>query len=153
MTTSSVAQAFTEFAKDFEPRLRLALVAAFGVEAGVEATSEALAYAWEHWDSLSSRPNPAGYLFGVGRNKARKRRKTRTLLPAPPVNHEFFVEPGLPDALNRLSDRQRVAVLLVHGEDWTHSEVADLLGLSVSTVQQHAERGISKRRKGIGADR
>ena len=153
MTTSSVAEAFTEFAKDVEPRLRLALVAAFGVEAGVEATSEALAYGWENWDSLSSRPNPAGYLFGVGRNKARKRRKTRTLLPAPPVNHEFFVEPGLPDALNRLSDRQRVAVLLVHGEDWTHSEVADLLGLSVSTVQQHAERGISKLRKAIGVNR
>ncbi len=153
MTTSSVDEAFTEFAKDVEPRLRLALVAAFGVEAGVEATSEALAYGWENWDSLSSRPNPAGYLFGVGRNKARKRRKTRTLLPAPPVDHEFFVEPGLPDALNRLSDRQRVAVLLVHGEDWTHSEVADLLGLSVSTVQQHAERGLSKLRKAIGVNR
>lgn len=153
MTTSSVAEAFTEFAKDVEPRLRLALVATFGVEVGVEATSEALAYGWENWESLSSLPNPAGYLFGVGRNKARKRRKTRTLLPAPPVNHEFFVEPGLPDALNRLSDRQRVAVLLVHGEDWTHSEVADLLGVSVSTVQQHAERGISKLRKAIGVNR
>ena len=153
MTTSSVAEAFTEFAKDVEPRLRLALVATFGVEVGVEATSEALAYGWENWESLSSLPNPAGYLFGVGRNKARKRRKTRTLLPSPPVNHEFFVEPGLPDALNRLSDRQRVAVLLVHGEDWTHSEVADLLGVSVSTVQQHAERGISKLRKAIGVNR
>jgi len=153
VTTSSVAEAFTEFAKDVEPRLRLALVATFGVEVGVEATSEALAYGWENWESLSSLPNPAGYLFGVGRNKARKRRKTRTLLPSPPVNHEFFVEPGLPDALNRLSDRQRVAVLLVHGEDWTHSEVADLLGVSVSTVQQHAERGISKLRKAIGVNR
>ena len=153
MTTSRVAEAFTEFAKDVEPKLRLALVATFGVEAGVEATSEALAYGWENWDSLSSRPNPAGYLFGVGRNKARQRRKTRTLLPAPPADHEFFVEPGLPDALNRLSDRQRVAVLLIHGEDWTHSEVADLLGLSVSTVQQHAERGISKLRKAIGVNR
>lgn len=153
MTTSSVAEAFTEFAKDVEPRLRLALVAAFGVEAGVEATSEALAYGWENWDSLSSRSNPAGYLFGVGRNKARKRRKTRALLPAPPVGHEFFVEPALPEALNRLSDRQRVAVLLVHGEDWTHSEVADLLGLSVSTVQQHAERGMAKLRKAIGENK
>ena len=153
MTTSSVAEAFTEFAKDVEPRLRLALVAAFGVEAGVEATAEALAYGWENWDSLSSRPNPAGYLFGVGRNKARTRRKTRTVLPAPPASHEFFVEPDLPAALNGLSDRQRVAVLLVHGEDWTHSEVADLLGVSVSTVQQHADRGMSKLRKAIGVNR
>lgn len=72
MTISSVTEAFTEFAKDVEPRLRLALVAAFGVEVGLEATAEALAYGWENWDSLSSRPNPAGYLFGVGRNKARR---------------------------------------------------------------------------------
>ena len=153
MTTSSVAEAFTEFVQDVEPKLRLALVAAFGVEVGVEATAEALAYGWEHWDSLSSRPNPAGYLFGVGRNKARRRRRTRTLLPAPPGGHEFFVEPVLPDALNSLSDRQRVAVLLVHGDGWTYSEVAELLGLSVSTVQQHAERGMSKLRKHIGVNR
>ena len=153
MTTSSLAEAFTEFVRDVEPKLRLALVAAFGVEAGVEATAEALAYGWENWDSLGSRPNPAGYVFGVGRNKARRSRKTRALLPAPPANHEFFVEPGLPDALNRLSDRQRVAVLLVHGDDWTYSEVAELLGISVSTVQQHAERGMAKLRHSIGVNR
>ncbi len=75
------------------------------------------------------------------------------MFPAPPSGHEFFVEPGLPSALNRLSERQRVAVLLVHGDDWTYSEVAELLGVSVSTVQQHAERGMSKLRKAIGVDR
>ena len=152
MTTSNVSEAFTEFAKDVEPKLRLALVAAFGVEAGVEATSEALAYGWSNWETLKARPNPAGYLFGVGRNKARRSRKKRTLLPAPPVDHEFFVEPGLPDALNRLSERQRVVVLLLHGEEWTLSEVAELLGLSVSTVQEHAERGMSKLRKALGVE-
>lgn len=152
MTTSNVAEAFTEFARAVEPRLRLALVAAYGVEAGVEATSEALAYGWSNWETLKSRPNPAGYLFGVGRNKARSRRRRRVLLPAPPVDHEFFVEPGLPDALNRLSERQRVVVLLLHGEEWTLSEVADLLGLSVSTVQEHAERGMSKLRKALGVE-
>jgi len=152
LTTSSVADAFTEFVRDVEPKLRLALIAAFGVEAGVEATAEALAYGWEHWDTLRSRPNPAGYLFGVGRNKARRRSMTRAVLPAPPSGHEFFVEPGLPDALNRLSSRQRVAVLLIHGDAWTYSEVADLLGLSVSTIQKHAERGMSKLRKAIGVN-
>ena len=55
MTTSSVAEAFTEFVREVEPRLRLALVAAFGADAGVEATAEALAYGWEHWDSVNAR--------------------------------------------------------------------------------------------------
>ncbi len=61
------------------------------------------------------------------------------------------VEPGLPAALSRLSERQRVAVVLLHGLDWTYPEVASLLGLAVSTVQKHAERGLSKLARALGA--
>jgi hypothetical protein len=50
-----------------------ALAAAAGIEAGREATAEALAYGWEHWDRVGSMENPVGYLYRVGRSKARKR--------------------------------------------------------------------------------
>jgi RNA polymerase sigma factor (sigma-70 family) len=53
--------------------------------------------------------------------------------------------------LARLSERQRLAVVLIHGYEWTHIEVANLVGVSVSTVQQHAERGMAKLRVAIGA--
>jgi predicted RNA polymerase sigma factor len=52
--------------------LRLALGAAFGFDTAQEATAEALAVAWEHWDRVQSTSNPIGYVFGVGRNKARR---------------------------------------------------------------------------------
>ena len=52
-----------------------------------------------------------------------------------------------------MSERQRLAVMLVYGYDWTHAEVADLMGVSLSTVQQHAERGMSKLRRAIGVGR
>ena len=107
------AESFTDFVRDTEPRLKHALVAAFGTDAGVEATSEALAFGWEHWESVRGRPNPAGYLFGVGRNKARRRVSRRVVFPAPPTGHEFWVEPGLPKALARLSEKQRVAQVCV----------------------------------------
>jgi len=42
---------FELFALDVEPRLRRALVAAYGSDRGREAAAEALAYAWEHWTS------------------------------------------------------------------------------------------------------
>jgi len=38
------------------------------------------------------------------------------------------------NALRKLSQRQRVAVVLVHGYSWTLAEVAELLGLKVTTV-------------------
>jgi len=35
-------------------------------------TAEALAYAWENWDRLSSMKNPVGYLYRVGQSRARR---------------------------------------------------------------------------------
>jgi RNA polymerase sigma factor (sigma-70 family) len=52
--------------------------------------------------------------------------------------------------LQRLSERQRVCVVLVHGYGWTHQEVADLLGISPSSVQNHAQRGLARLRDAIG---
>ena len=152
MTESRTAESFTDFVREVEPRLHRALVAAFGIEIGRECTAEALAFGWEHWERVSGMPNPAGYLFGVGRNKARRHRSRKVAFPSPPVGHEFEVEPGLAEALGRLSDKQRVAVLLVYGDEWTWAEVAELLGVSVSTVQKHLERGMSKLRRSIGVE-
>ena len=57
-----------------------------------------------------------------------------------------------PKALERLSHRQRTAVILVHGFDWTHEEVADVMGVSVSTVRNHLRRGMVKLRSALGGD-
>jgi predicted RNA polymerase sigma factor len=56
----SASDSFTEFARVAEPRLRLALGAAFGFDLAQEATAEALAYAWEHWDRVAESSNPIG---------------------------------------------------------------------------------------------
>lgn len=152
MTDLRTAESFTEFVRDVEPRLKNALVAAFGTEVGLEATRDALAIGWERWDEVREKTNPAGYLYGVGRNKARRRLRRRIIFPVPPSGHEPFVEPALPTALRRLSQRQRVAVMLLYGYEWTHAEVSELMGVSVSTVQQHASRGLSKLRRAIGVE-
>jgi RNA polymerase sigma factor (sigma-70 family) len=57
------------------------------------------------------------------------------------------VEPGLLTALASLPERQRLTVVLVHVEGWTLREVAELLGLSIPTVQKHAERGMASLRR------
>ena len=49
---------------------------------------------------------------------------------------------------------QRVAVLLTHGFGYTVREAADIIGVSPSTVQQNADRGLSQIRTemGVSAD-
>jgi len=55
---------FSVFVADVEPRLRLALCANFGEDLGREATADAPAFAWEHWDRIANTVNPAGYVWG-----------------------------------------------------------------------------------------
>lgn len=72
---------FTEFVKQVEPRLRRALPVAYGIERGAEATADALAYAWENWERIEQMDNPAGYLYRVGRSRARPRKQLRPTFP------------------------------------------------------------------------
>jgi len=144
------SESFTSFVEEVEPRLKRALCVGFGIESGVEATADALAYGWEHWDRIRDMDNPAGYLYQVGRSRARKRRTPRPDFPSIPVDSAPWVEPGLPSALGRLSEVQRQAVWLVHGYEWTLAETAALLGVSVSSVRKHLERGNKKLRKALG---
>ena len=138
-------ESFSRFARDAEPRLRIALAAAVGQDLGADATAEALAYGWEHWERLEAMENPVGYLYRVGRSRVHPPR--RLLLPPIPVGHTPEVEPALPTALAKLTDRQRVAVVLVHGFDWKPREVADLLGVDTPTVATHLRRGLAKLRR------
>ena len=144
---------FTEFVGEHEWRIRSALTSALGIEIGREAAAEAMAYAWEHWGRVSQMLNPAAYLFVVGRNRGR-RMLGRRVVHLPEVYNEDspWVEPGLPAALVSLSEAQRTVVMLLHGYDWTMDEVAEVLGVSKSTVQTHAERGMKKLRRKLKAE-
>jgi DNA-directed RNA polymerase specialized sigma24 family protein len=143
---------FEAFVLVTEPPLRRALVAAYGYEDGREAAAEALAYAWEHWARIRQMPNAAGYLFRVARSSAARGRRwgrPRPLLTLPPGSEHSF-EPGLPAALASLPERQRVAVVLVHGFGYTLREVAGLTGVKITTVQNHLERGLRRLRDRLG---
>lgn len=152
MTTElTVEQAFTRFVELAEPRLKRALCAAFGRESGLDATADALSYAWEHWDTVRDMENPQGYLWTVGRNRARRSWSRKDLRFAELFADETpWIEPALPGALERLSQKQRVVVLLAHGYGWTHAEIAETLGISVGTVQRHKERAMGRLRRSLG---
>ena len=145
-----VVDAFTGFARDVAPRIRQALIATCGVESAKDATAEALLYGWEHWERVAQMENPAGYLYRVARSRVARAHRRKVGFPAVAKDRLPWVEPGLPEALARLTDRQRTVVWLIHGLGWRPAEVAELLGLSAPSVQTHARRGMAKLRSALG---
>ena len=144
---------FERFMAETEPRVRRALTSGFGSRLGREATVDAFEYGWEHWDRISRYANPAGYLYRTGVRfalKARRKDARRIGFEAGGSGGDVWVEPKLDSSLDRLTDSQRVCVVLVHGFDWTYQEVADLLEVRRSTVQRHVDRGMTKLRSDLG---
>lgn len=149
---ASLAATYEAFVETGGARLRRAFLAAYGPEVGAEATADALTYAWEHWSRVSEMRNPTGYLYRVGQSKARRYRRRPIRLPQAESVAQPWVEPGLPAALEHLSERQRQAILLCHGFGWTLAEVGELLDVGPSTVQRHLDRGMKKLRSDLGVD-
>jgi hypothetical protein len=124
---SSGTDGFESFISEVEPRLKRALIAALGVDRGLEAAAEAVSYGWQHWDRVHQMQNPAGCLYRVGRSRGGPDRRPIVLpmvVPHTPVR----VEPGPPAALAKLSEGQRTSVILVHTFEYTFAEAAEVLG-------------------------
>jgi RNA polymerase sigma factor (sigma-70 family) len=152
MLDHDTAGVFTDFVRSVGPRLRQSLIAALGPETGREAAAEALAWAWEHWPKLEALDNPAGYLYRLGRNRGTSSLRRRPVFAQPEDDataDDPWVEPGLTAALARLSEMQRVTVLLVHGFGWTQREVAEHFDIAAGTVQVHVERGMARLRNDL----
>jgi DNA-directed RNA polymerase specialized sigma24 family protein len=148
--------AFEDFVVAVEPGLRRALSASYGPEIGRDAAVDALVWAWRHWGRVLALDNAGGYLFRVGESSARRHlRRQRLWRSARGFGAAVHwdnpqIEPGVVEALARLSPRQRAAVLLVHGHGHTLSEAATLMGCSISTVRNHVDRALTHLRTAIG---
>jgi DNA-directed RNA polymerase specialized sigma24 family protein len=139
---------FDDFVRAVEPALLQALVSTYGPLDGREATVDALSWAWEHWDRLDHISNKVGYLYRVGQS-ATRRFTARDLELRRDLADDGGVadfDPGLMPAMRGLSEQQRTAVLLVHGFQWSQTEVADLLDINPSTVREHLRRGLDRLR-------
>lgn len=144
-------ESFTEFVVEVEPRVRRALSAAFGLEAGRDAAADAFVVAWKNWDRVAVMENPVGYLYRVGTNEARKPRKATLVGDLSGVTERIpWIEPELAPALAGLPGQQRVVIALVHGFEWSLHEVAELLDVSKSTVRTHEQRAMKSLRRQLG---
>jgi RNA polymerase sigma-70 factor (ECF subfamily) len=139
-----------------EQTLRVAFLARYGTDLGPEVTAETMAWAWEHRQELDAMNNPTGYLFRVGQSKSRRFlrwKRERLRFPAERANSPGpWTEPQLPDALAKLDEEERTAVVLVHCFQWTYVEVGELLDLPLHTVRNRIHRGLSQLRISLGVN-
>jgi RNA polymerase sigma factor (sigma-70 family) len=147
---------FEQFVAAVEPGLRRALAAGYGSEVGRDAAVDALVWAWRNWGRVQRISNPGGYLYRVGQSSARRqlrRRRHRGAAMQAEVSKgpdALMFEPGLVRALSELSTRQRTAVVLVHGYEFTLGEAATAMGCSSSSVSNHIARALGRLRRSLG---
>ena len=142
--------AFEAFVGHAEPRLRIALTAVYGQAAGRDAAADALAYGWDHWDRVSVMEDPVGHLYRIGRASRRRRQESRWA--DVPLSETSDVAPGLPKVIASLSEKQRLAVVLVHAYGWTPAEVAGMVGTSASAVERDLAKGLARLGTSLGVD-
>jgi RNA polymerase sigma-70 factor (sigma-E family) len=121
-----------------------------------DAVAEALARTWPRWRD-GAVDDPRAYVRRAVVNELRGRARRalvrrrhddrRVVEPAGPrLEHDAVERDLVLDALQRLSLRQRAAVVLRFYEDRSEQETADLLGISPGTVKTHVHRALEQLR-------
>lgn len=134
----------------YPPMVRLAQALADTRECAEEIAQDAFAKVYERWDRLSE---PVGYLRVSVVNGARselrkravKRRVGLRLRPTASSDQPDY----LMDALDRLSPRQRTALVLRFYAQMSERETAETMGVRPGTVKSLVSRGLANLRRVI----
>jgi RNA polymerase sigma factor (sigma-70 family) len=114
-----------------------------------EATDEAFARAAAAWSRVAVMESPIGWTYKVALNRLRRQtrrsRRERDLWresswPDRPVPGPVLEHPEVWDAVRALPPKQRAAVVLRYVADRPEAEIADILGVSRSTVASNLTR-------------
>jgi RNA polymerase sigma-70 factor (ECF subfamily) len=140
-------EAFGLFYKDNSgPVFRALLAGTLNRAAAEDATAEAFARAFAHWDTVAVHPNPKAWVLRVAWNHHRsswKRWEARWSVdqqePSPPAA-EPWVDPDLVAAICGLPKGQREVIALVAFGELTPAEIAGVLGRAVGTVRSQLFR-------------
>lgn len=148
--------AFEAFYLASHARLERALILTLGnTEVGQDAAAEAFARALKRWDRVGGFSNPQGWVFRVGVNWARSRRRrarrevspeefSRIVVSQPPADDSVHADVVVTDALARLSFEHRVVVVARFFLDWSEADLATALDVPAGTVKSRTSRALKQ---------
>jgi RNA polymerase sigma factor (sigma-70 family) len=145
--TVGPSEAFALFFKNNSgPVFRALLARTLNRVAAEDATAEAFARAYAHWDTVADHPNPRAWVLRVAWNYHRSswrrwegRWSADLRGPAPPTV-EPWSDPDLVAAIRGLPQGQREVIVLVALGELTPSQAARVLGKAVGTVRSQLSR-------------
>ncbi len=137
------------FRQEYEPLMRLAFVLTGSQHESEELVQDAFLDLQQRWDRVL---NPAGFLRTVVANDARRRGRRRTRRREIVERNQFVLgrdtsqrppyDHYLTDALSRLPDRQRTALVLAYFGGYSSAGIAEILGCKPATARSLVHRGI-----------
>jgi RNA polymerase sigma-70 factor, ECF subfamily len=156
------AQPEDVFHENYDRLVQALTIIAGDREVAADAVQEAFVRLTTEWDRIAAYEDQAGWVRRVAVNRILDHRRSlerraRLVLrlarePAPPTP----IEPSdhvLWHSFRTLPRRQRAAVALHYVADLTRREVADAMGVSEGTVDQHLHRALEKMRAAIEEER
>jgi RNA polymerase sigma-70 factor (ECF subfamily) len=138
------------FARHHEQMVRALTLAIGDVELGRDAAAEGFARALERWTQVSRYANPTGWVYRVGLNWARSRRRKfrrehagmRLAEHAAPESHASDIQ--LVAALGALSIDHRTVVVGRYYLDWSEAQLAEALDIAPGTVKSRLSRALTQ---------
>ena len=124
-------------------------------ELGRDAASEGFARALQRWTTVARYENPAGWVYRVGLNWARSRRRKTVreiALSAAPGTGVTSAERDLRvlPALQRLSSDHRDVVVAKYYLDWSEQRIAEALDIRPGTVKSRLSRALERLADDLG---
>jgi RNA polymerase sigma-70 factor (ECF subfamily) len=129
---------FSAWYETEHPRVLGVLCALSGqLDVAREATDEAFVRAFARWGRVRKMSSPGGWTYRVALNELRRSLRHRARARSGPVDRPAAVpatDPDLWDLVRRLPERQRLAVVLRYVADLPERAIADVMGVTRSTV-------------------
>ena len=150
---TTTAAGFDEFfSAHHAPVVRALSVTLGDDDFGRDAAAEGFARALERWNRIGHYDEPAGWVYRVGVNWARsRRRKTRretaesaAIAETEAPDRVDGLDPRLTRALLSLSVDHRAVVVGRYLFDWSEKELADALGIRPGTVKSRLSRALAR---------
>jgi RNA polymerase sigma factor (sigma-70 family) len=112
-----------------------------------DSVDEAMARAYQRWESVRDMDNPAGWVYRVGLNVARSRiRRLTHRRPSPREEHAdepTITEPAIVQALAELSVDHRAVVVCRLLLGWSEAETAAALHIRPGTAKSRLHRALT----------
>jgi RNA polymerase sigma factor (sigma-70 family) len=151
------SEAFALFFKQHSgPVFRSLLAGTLHRTAAEDATAEAFARAYAHWDTVAVHPNPRAWVLRVAWNYYRSswrkwEGRWSATLPGPaPSSPEAWVDPDLVAAIRALPHGQRAVIVLVALGELTPTQAARVLKTTPGTVRGQLFRARLALRRALG---